>query len=128
MSDIERIISYMQARLDELAKPGIWTIMTKNMECGELREFKQSCIDDEIIIDVLKAQLKAEQNPYWERICKLSDKQRAKGIETYGQGIECNPAAMLKRIEHLQEELIDGLMYCEWIKDKLMELEGAADG
>ena len=64
------------------------------------------------------------ENPYWERICKLSDKQRAKGMETYGQGLEMNPADMLKRIEHLQEELIDGLMYCEWIKDKLMELDG----
>ena len=64
------------------------------------------------------------RNPYWERICKLSDKQRAKGMETYGQGLEANPADMLKRIEHLQEELIDGLMYCEWIKDKLSELEG----
>ena len=65
----------------------------------------------------------SSQNPYWERICNLADKQRAKGIETYGQGIECNPAAMLKRIEYLQEELIDGLMYCEWIKD-MLKLEG----
>lgn len=63
-----------------------------------------------------------DQNPYWERICKLSDKQRAKGMETYGQGLESNPAAMLKRIEHLQEELVDALMYCEWIKDKMTEL------
>jgi hypothetical protein len=62
-------------------------------------------------------------NPYWERICKLSEAQRKKGMETYGQGLESNPAAMLKRIEHLQEELVDALMYCEWIKDKL-ELEG----
>ena len=64
------------------------------------------------------------ENPYWERICKLSERQRAKGMETYGQGLESNPADMLKRIEHLQEELIDGLMYCEWIKEKLMEKEG----
>ena len=62
-------------------------------------------------------------NPYWERICKLSEAQRKKGMETYGQGLESNPEAMLKRIEHLQEELVDALMYCEWIKDKL-ELEG----
>ena len=62
-------------------------------------------------------------NPYWERICKLSEAQRKKGMETYGQGLESNPAAMLKRIEHLQEELVDALMYCEWIKDKL-GLEG----
>lgn len=63
-------------------------------------------------------------NPYWERITRLSDKQRAKGMETYGQGLESNPAALIERIEHLQEELIDGLMYCEWIKDKLTELKG----
>jgi hypothetical protein len=62
-------------------------------------------------------------NPYWERICKLSERQRAKGMKTYGQGIESNPADILTRIQYLQEELIDGLMYCEWIKDKLMELE-----
>ena len=62
-----------------------------------------------------------DKNIYWERICKLSDKQRAKGIATYGQGLESNPAAMLKRIEHLQEELIDALYYLEWIKDGLNE-------
>ena len=63
----------------------------------------------------------AKNNPYWERICKLSDKQRAKGMETYGQGLENNPAPMFRRIEHLQEELIDALMYCEWMKEKLRE-------
>lgn len=67
-----------------------------------------------------------KQNPYWERICKLADKQRTKGMETYGQGIEDNPADILKRIEYLQEELVDALMYCEWIKDKIRESEGKA--
>lgn len=43
----------------------------------------------------------ASENPYWERICKLSERQRAKG-----------------------EELIDALMYCEWIKDKLKTITG----
>ena len=57
-------------------------------------------------------------NPYWERICKLSEKQRAKGMDKYGQGLENNPDGIVKRIEHLEEELIDALMYCEWIKDR----------
>ena len=48
-------------------------------------------------------------------------------METYGQGIESNPMSILERIEYLQEELIDGLMYCEWIRDKLMEMEGESD-
>ena len=60
-------------------------------------------------------------NPYWENICEIANRQRAKGMETYGQGLEDNPAEMIQRIEHLQEELIDGLMYCEWIKAKVLE-------
>lgn len=65
-----------------------------------------------------------ESNPYWERINAIAERQRAKVMSKYGVGLESNPAAILERIEHLQEELIDGLMYCEWIKDHLTELEG----
>ena len=60
-------------------------------------------------------------NPYWERITAIADKQRAKGMSKYGQGLEANPADILARINHLQEELIDGLMYCEWIKEWVQE-------
>lgn len=63
-------------------------------------------------------------NPYWERITQMADRQREKGISTYGQGLEQNivPDA-LKRIEYIQEELIDALMYMEWLKEKLEEGE-----
>ena len=60
---------------------------------------------------------KQKNNPYWERVSAIADRQREKGISTYGQGIEKNPADIIKRIDHLQEELVDALMYCEWIKD-----------
>ena len=63
-------------------------------------------------------------NPYWERICKLSDKQRAKGMETYGQGLEMNPMSIGERLTYLEEELIDALMYCEHIRACLDELKG----
>ena len=52
--DIKRIIASKKARLEALAQPGMWIRYTKNMECGEIREFKQSCIDDEIIIEALE--------------------------------------------------------------------------
>jgi len=68
---------------------------------------------------------KEPENPYWEKICKIADKQRSKGINKYGKGLEYNPADAIARINHLQEELIDGLMYCEWIKEKLTEGEKA---
>lgn len=56
-------------------------------------------------------------NPYWERICNIAEHQRAKGMSKYGFGLEDNPAGIIERINHLEEELIDGLMYCEWIKE-----------
>ena len=59
-------------------------------------------------------------NPYWERITQIANSQRQKGIDTYGQGLEANTVPdALKRIEYIQEELIDALMYLEWLKEKL---------
>ena len=58
-------------------------------------------------------------NPYWENITRLAERQREKGIRTYGCGIENNPLHPLTRIEYLEEELIDALMYLEWIKEGL---------
>jgi hypothetical protein len=63
-------------------------------------------------------------NPYWGNICAIAERQRRKGIRTYGKGLEMNPADTITRIEHLQEELVDALMYCEWIKDIII---GAAN-
>ena len=54
---------------------------------------------------------------YWKRIESLAERQREKGMSKYGFGLEMNPADILERINHLQEELIDALMYCEWIKE-----------
>lgn len=68
---------------------------------------------------------KQENNPYWRRITAIADRQRKKGIDTYGQGLERNTADMLTRIEYLEEELVDGLMYCEWIKDEILNGGGA---
>lgn len=60
-----------------------------------------------------------ESNPYWENITAIANKQRAKGLKTYGCGIEDNDMSIIDRLEYLEEELVDGLMYIEWIKDKL---------
>ena len=58
-------------------------------------------------------------NPYWDRITELANKQRQKGIETYGQGIEDNDLPVEERIRYIEEELIDALMYLEWLKEGL---------
>ena len=66
-----------------------------------------------------KALSQMGENPYWERITELSNRQRKKGIETYGQGLEDNYRPMLERMQYLEEELVDSLMYIEWIKDMM---------
>ena len=58
-------------------------------------------------------------NPYWANIEAIAARQRQKGIDTYGQGLEANPADIMTRLTYLEEELVDALMYCEWIKEKL---------
>jgi hypothetical protein len=56
-------------------------------------------------------------NPYWKRITQIADKQRDKGIKTYGQGLEDFDADIITRLEYLEEELVDALMYIEHIKE-----------
>lgn len=59
------------------------------------------------------------ENPYWERINAIADRQRQKGINKYGCGLEDNPMDAGKTLEYLQEELIDALMYIEHVKAKM---------
>lgn len=62
-------------------------------------------------------------NPYWNNICAIAERQRKKGMETYGKGLEDNQKDIITRIEYLEEELVDALMYCEWIKDYLTSID-----
>lgn len=54
---------------------------------------------------------------YIKNIILLLNKQANKGIDKYGVTLEDNTTLSTEqRIEHLQEELIDGLQYCEHLK------------
>lgn len=57
IDDIKRIVDYTKARLEDLAQPNVWVACTKDMGSGELKAFKQSCIDDEVIIKALEKQI-----------------------------------------------------------------------
>jgi hypothetical protein len=54
---------------------------------------------------------------YLDRIIDRFRSQEAKGINKYGQVLEQNHADIQERLEHLAQELSDGLMYIEWIKE-----------
>ena len=61
---------------------------------------------------------------YWQNICELQKKQRDKGVKKYGQTLEDNTYMNIEeRLEYLQEELIDGLMYIEHIKQKATQIQ-----
>lgn len=58
---------------------------------------------------------------YWERITDIYKRQRAKGQRAYGQDLEDNRAVMNTRLTYIEEELVDALMYIEWLKDGLKD-------
>lgn len=66
----------------------------------------------------LEIVVKSQSNKYREQIIELLDSQRKKGIEEYGQTLEDNDLSMNERIDHIAEELIDGLQYLLHVKEK----------
>jgi len=56
---------------------------------------------------------------YWDNITEIYEKQRKKGVATYGQTLEKNSDLDFKeRITMIQEEMVDALMYLEHLKAK----------
>ena len=58
---------------------------------------------------------------YWDRITAIYHHQREKGLKKYGLPLEANPASIDTRLRYIEEELVDALMYCEWVRDKLQD-------
>lgn len=57
---------------------------------------------------------------YAKSIINLLQRQREKGIAKYGQILEENTTlSHVQRVEHIEEELIDALMYAEHIKSAI---------
>ena len=69
-----------------------------------------------------------ERTKYRIAIEELLEKQEAKGLDKYGVPLEQNSTLTnSQRIEHLEEELVDGLMYCEHLKSALKNSGITAD-
>ena len=65
-------------------------------------------------------------NPYWDRITALAERQREKGIKEYGRGVEDDTASINIRLDRIEEELIDALMYIEHLRDGITDIELSA--
>lgn len=62
-------------------------------------------------------------NPYWERITKVATRQRSKGLKEYGRGVEDDTADINVRLDRIEEELIDALMYLEHLRDAVNKIK-----
>lgn len=62
-----------------------------------------------------------EKTNYGQDVMALHVKQSKKGIEKYKTPLESSPAGIIERINHISEELMDGLHYAFWIKDWLTQ-------
>lgn len=56
---------------------------------------------------------------YREQINALLDKQDVKGVSKYGTSLEQSDAEIGEKLQHLAEELVDGLRYVLWVQDEL---------
>lgn len=75
---------------------------------------------------IVKNELQRAWN-YRQAIVARIDAQTTKGIEKYGQTLEHNPAGVEERLEHLAQELTDGLAYIEWVKEGLSQQPKSTD-
>lgn len=48
-------------------------------------------------------------------ICKEIASRQQVGIKKYGATLAGNPAAVIERLQHFKEEMLDGAAYAEWI-------------
>lgn len=59
---------------------------------------------------------------YWSRVCEIQRRQTIKGRRKYGQILEENVGMTpIERLEAIEEELIDALMYIEHLKEIIPE-------
>lgn len=61
---------------------------------------------------------KKTDRKYWLRVTEIQNKQTLKGLKSYGQILEENTSmTVLDRLEAIEEELVDALMYLEHLKE-----------
>lgn len=85
----------------------------------KIKEFISDNSEEITDEEITELEEKPSTNSYWEYICKIAEHQREKGIQTYEQRLEDNDWPIMIRLTYLEEELVDALMYIEWIKDAI---------
>ena len=58
------------------------------------------------------------RDPVVERVCRKFTDRSDVGYEKYGVTLEDDPSEMLEWLNHLQEELMDAVLYLQKAKEK----------
>lgn len=51
------------------------------------------------------------------------ERRQQRGIEKYGLTLSQNMAELEERLQHMKEELLDGVMYCQWAINKIKDMK-----
>lgn len=62
------------------------------------------------------------KNQILRNVQKLLETQTEKGIEKYGTTVNPSDYTLVGWLEHLQQEMIDAIVYCEVLKFKFVHL------
>lgn len=74
--------------------------------------------DGDDVNKILKHYETVKKDDYWTRVCEIQKRQTDKGLKKYGYVLEDTPDMPIStRLNHIEEELIDALMYIEHLKE-----------
>lgn len=70
-----------------------------------------------------KMEQELQKNLILRNVQKLLEKQTEKGLKKYGTTVNPADYTFIEWIEHLQQEMIDAIVYCETLKFKYAHLK-----
>lgn len=101
---------------------GGWTCQGAYYECPIFKDSPEEDLDR--ALNLIGVKVDTERPDYWANVCEIQKRQTEKGLSKYGQRLEDNESlSPIERLEYLEEELIDGLMYIEHIKTAFRKSE-----
>jgi hypothetical protein len=77
---------------------------------------------NQILRNVRKLIEKEVMESYRPAVMGLYDRQMEKGLQKYGTTVNPSDYTLAGWLEHLQQELMDGVVYCETLKFKFVSL------
>ena len=121
MVSFDDMIKYLESKCNDIADCGVCPI--GDICIPSFSRFSVYSTDVPRAYERMKGFERVDYNPYWDNINELAKQQRIKGLKKYNTGLEGNKKPTKDKIQYIEEELIDALMYLEWLKDGMQDGE-----